>query len=687
MGTGNKNLQRILITDDNELNRALLAEMLEQEYEIMEASNGIEAVKLLHQYNSEIDLVLLDIVMPEMDGFGVLTMMNKYHWIEDIPVIIITMEDAPAYMEKAYELGVTDFIKRPLNEIIIKRRVVNTLLLYGRQKKLVGLVTNQIIEREKSNSLLINILSHIVEFRNGESGLHVLHINMMTDMILKHLQRKTDKYRMSSSEIAMIATASALHDIGKIGIPDEVLNKPGKFTPEEFEIMKGHSALGASMLEKIPYQEEEPLVKAAYAICRWHHERYDGKGYPDGLVGEQIPIEAQVVALADVYDALTSERVYKKAILHEKAVQMILNGECGAFNPILLECLVDIADNIQEELRVNSFNRTNQRQMANVASELLRHEELSASDRTLRLLENERTKYRFFASMSKEIQFEYTVAPPMVQISDWGAEMLGLNEITMDPYHDRQILENFGEENLNEMAQALRATTPESPVLQFDYRIKVHGQERWNKIICRAMWSGEPAVYTGVIGKVVDIQQEKEKLSSLEFLATHDGLTGLLNLRGAKDQIIEKLENDEMEFALVIFDLDYFKKANDTWGHDFGNKVLQYVAKKLHQSIRGGDVAARVGGDEILVFLPYKNDGLKVVVTRIFNALSGDFEGFNISLSMGVARTEDVGRDYETLFRHADQALYAAKRGGRGQLRFYEEEMDQTSSVISPIEG
>ncbi len=327
--------QKILIVDDSEMNRSILADMLGEEYEIIEAVDGTEAVARLNIDSTDISLMLLDIVMPNMDGFEVLEVMNKRDWIQDIPVIMISAENSYSYVERAYELGVTDFINRPFDGMVVHRRVINTIMLYAKQKKLVELVADQIYEKEKSNSLMISILSHIVEFRNGESGLHVLHINMLTEILLRRLMKKTDKYNLKRSDVFLISTASALHDVGKIAIPGEILNKPGKLTKEEFEIMKTHTLAGAEMLDQIPYYREEALTKMAYQICRWHHERYDGRGYPDGLKGEEIPISAQIVALADVYDALTSVRVYKPAFTHEKALEMIVNGECGTFNPLL----------------------------------------------------------------------------------------------------------------------------------------------------------------------------------------------------------------------------------------------------------------------------------------------------------------------------------------------------------------
>ena len=324
--------ERILIADDSAMNRAILTEMLGDGYEILEAEDGRQAVSIL-QTDASVDLLLLDIMMPNMDGFDVLTMMNKYHWIDEIPVIMISAENASSFVERAYDLGATDYISRPFDMAVVRRRVINTLMLYAKQKRLVRLVAELVYEKEKSSSTMINILSHIVEFRNAESGLHVLHIQTATDILLRTLVQKTDKYGLTAADIFLIRTASALHDIGKINIPESILNKPGKLTKEEFETMKTHTTIGADILDKLPFQQESELVKTAYSICRWHHERWDGRGYPDGLKGDEIPIAAQVVALADVYDALTSERCYKKAFDHDTAVQMILNGECGQFNP------------------------------------------------------------------------------------------------------------------------------------------------------------------------------------------------------------------------------------------------------------------------------------------------------------------------------------------------------------------
>ena len=679
--------QKILIADDSEMNRAILSDMLRKEFDILEAENGVEAITAIQKHEVEISVVLLDIVMPKLDGFGVLEVMNKRHWIENIPVIMITSESGPSHVERAYELGIKDFINRPFDAMVVYHRVVNTILLYTKQNRLMNIVAEQMLEKEQQSTLMVDVLSHIVEFRNGESGLHVIHIRVLTNLLLKQLVRKTNRYELSNADISLISTAAALHDIGKIVIPKEILNKPGKLSAEEFAVMKTHTVAGANMIEQLSVHQGEALVKWAYQICRWHHERYDGRGYPDGLSGDDIPVAAQIVALADVYDALTSKRVYKAAYSHETAVEMILDGQCGVFNPLLLECLTETADIIREELQCNVSERVNSQTMRDIAEDIFQHEKLTASDRTLELLEHERMKYRFFAEMSQEIQFEYTLLPPLVVLSAWGAEKLELPESIIDPHHDEKVAARMEPEAMLEFSDMLRSTSPEHPVVKYNCLMHLQGEARWTQLIARAIWSADdPPRYTGAIGKAVDVHDTFTKMSHLEQLASHDNLVGLFNYRYAKERIEERLkEHDQSKFALVILDLDHFKAANDTYGHLFGNRVLLHMAEKLRGCIRSGDIAARVGGDEFLIALEYKGD-IRMGIKRIFSSLIGQFEDFTISVSMGVAETDLVGREFDTLFHAADQALYAAKRAGRGQYCFYDTSMKAMLSEISPID-
>lgn len=339
----------LLVVDDSEMNRVILSEMLKDQYEILEADCGEAGIACLEQHGGGISIVLLDIVMPGVDGFDVLSLMSRNGWIADIPVIMISSEDSDDSVLRAYELGASDYIGRPFDSRIVRQRVSNIMRLYTKQRRLSAMLAQQFYERERESRMLVDIMGGAMELRNGESGPHVKHVRKLTEMMLEHLMRKTDRYRITSSDRSTIAAASTLHDLGKLSIPDSILNKPGRLTPEEFEIMKTHTTIGADMLEGMVQYRDSALVRTARDICRWHHERYDGSGYPDGLKGEEIPISAQVVALVDVYDALTSDRVYKKAFSHEKAMHMILNGDCGAFNPLLIDCLIDLQDRIVVE--------------------------------------------------------------------------------------------------------------------------------------------------------------------------------------------------------------------------------------------------------------------------------------------------------------------------------------------------
>ena len=689
IGMEQKSKEKILIADDSEMNRSILTDMLEDRYEIIEAEDGVKALSALQTYGTDIDLVLLDIVMPEMGGFQVLEVMNARHWIEDIPVIMISSETATSHVERAYSLGCTDFISRPFDAMVVHRRVVNTILLYAKQKKLVGMVTDQIYEKERQSGLMVDILSHIVEFRNGESAQHVVNVRTLTDLFLGRLVEKTDRYHLTRADISRITTAASLHDVGKIAIPSEIINKPGRLTQEEFAVMKTHSDIGSKMMDDLPrFYQDDPLVKVARDICRWHHERWDGRGYPDGLKGDGIPISAQIVALADVYDALTSPRVYKPAFPHEKAVEMILKGECGAFNPLLLEILTEVAPQLPEELEDRSGERTAQMEMRSVAQEMHHYEELSASERTLQLLEHERMKYSFFADLTKEIQFEYSISPSIVTISAWGAKHLGLPEVIVDPLNNEKACSLLSATDWQRLSEAVRHTTPEDPNLTYDCLIHYIDEPRWVRFVTRSTWSPEePPQYTGVIGKAVDIHDSQLRLRKLEQMASHDPLTGLLNHSAAQEQIQARIEDaPERNYALAILDLDHFKAANDTFGHHFGDRVLTFLAEKISQGIRSGDIAARVGGDEFLIFLEYKQDP-EPVIQRIYASLRGEYKGFRLSVSMGISTSEDCGTDYDTLFRTADSALYTVKRGGRGAYRFYNHTMERTLSTITPIEN
>lgn len=503
IATHDENRETILIVDDSAMNRMLLSDILSDTYNIIEAEDGEQAIAILQQHASEISIVVLDMVMPKVDGFGVLEAMNENRWIQFLPVVSISTESSPEFVERAYSLGVTDFINRPFDELIVIRRVSNTIKLYAKQRKLTNMVANEIFEKERNGSLMITILSHIVEFRNGEGGMHVINIGTLTEILLNQISKKDDRYYLPYAERDLIVKASALHDIGKISIPEEVLNKPGKLTDEEFEAMKQHTVIGYQMLSDLGFQDE-PLVKVSREITRWHHERYDGRGYPDGLKGDEIPLSAQIVSLADVYDALTSERVYKPAFSHEKAVQMILNGECGAFNPLLLECLVEAQEAIRQGLAQPNKTFNSYEDLKSIAPAIQDAETLDVTEYALDQLENEREKNHFLTEISRQLQFDYNKSLDLLHIPVWAAKRLGTSAQIKDPLHTEALANLISNELVELLSKAIAETTPQEPLVRLDCTVTSNGEAYDCIIITKTVWSQEEEpIMVGVIGKIM----------------------------------------------------------------------------------------------------------------------------------------------------------------------------------------
>ena len=345
---------------------------------------------------------------------------------------MISSEYTPENIEMSYRLGASDLIQRPYDERVVCHRIDNTIALFSKQRALSNALVDEVIKENESSAAMVSILSHIVETRNGESGAHVQNIRHITGMLLEELMELTDQYPMSKEDMLQIVTASSLHDIGKMSVPEEILNKPGKLTDEEFQVIKGHSMAGANMVEPLLQKENEnPLIKLTYEICRWHHERYDGRGYPDGLKGDEIPMAAQVVSVADVYDALTSERCYKSAYSPDKAVQMIMEGQCGAFHPLLLECLSRVLDKLKDPsfpAKEGIENSAVSNQM--LVADVLAHSQengLFSSDKIMQTLTRERLRMKFFFHEPRAA-FYYTETPPVLHLNKAARELFGVEE-------------------------------------------------------------------------------------------------------------------------------------------------------------------------------------------------------------------------------------------------------------------
>ena len=489
--------QTILIVDDAEFNRDILKEFLGETYNYLEAENGNQAIQIMGE-NPGIDLMLLDINMPMTDGFEVLEWMKHSQCIEETPVIMISSEESVETMRKAYEMGITDYITRPFDSVIVKKRVQNTLGLYANQKRLINVVVDQVYEKEENNNIMIRILSNVLGSRNSESSEHILHIRTATEMMLRQLVKTTDAYHLTETDIAIITTASSLHDIGKIRIPEEILNKPGRLTDEEFKIMKTHSELGAAIIRDMHFLQDNPLVHTAWEICRWHHERWDGKGYPDGLKGEEIPISAQVVSITDVYDALTSERCYKKAFDHDTAIQMILDGQCGQFNPILLKCLKELSLQFSKMISKETDDNKHYYEAQRLSNEILSEKSLPNQNYSQNIVKIMQEKIDFFKLNSGKNSIEYNAISGQLTIINEKQQILCQRD---DPKFDIFNVFEVSMEDVQHIKFLLNQTSVQNKEISLQIKAKVENDRQMYRLKLHTLWSPlKKDGYIGIVG-------------------------------------------------------------------------------------------------------------------------------------------------------------------------------------------
>lgn len=532
---------KVLITDDSVMNRELLAEILGEQYEYIFAEDGEKLIEILGN-DTDADIILLDINMPKMNGFDVLEIMNKRHWIEEIPVIVISAEIGLEFLRRAYELGASDYISRPFLALAVQHRVANTLAVYAKQRRLVQLVEEQVYNREKVNDTMINVFSHVIELRNNESGTHTLHMRSIAELLLHRLVQITDKYPLTEDDISTITTLSALHDIGKIAIPEEILNKPGKLTDEEWKIMKAHTTYGDDVLNSVPIAETDSLIKTAHEICRWHHERWDGKGYPDGLKGDEIPISAQVVSIADVYDALTSDRCYKKAFSHDRAILMICNGECGEFNPLLIRCLKDVEKQLRTSMTLKSTMHDYADEAQRLAGEMLNNNELPLDDRSRRLFINEKVKKEFFMQQAGGIQFEYdAVLRRVFYINRYEENPVGRTLILNDG--DDVVL--LSPEDWQRLVSKLGKTTREKPYATMDVLVPVNGIYRWHRLNARTIWPIRGNNYISALGQFTDIHDKITNAGLRSVLGNGEKLGIIYKTMGTLFDVVRIVDPDD----------------------------------------------------------------------------------------------------------------------------------------------
>lgn len=686
--------KKMLVVDDVELNRAILSELFGNTYEMIEAENGQEALDVLKEQSQDISIVLLDIVMPVMDGLTALQEINRLGYLKYMPVVMVTAESTESISLQMYEIGASDVISKPFNPAVVRQRVDNIVELYDYRRDLEEVVREQTVILEEqaeklrqTNVFVIDTLCTAVEFRDGESGTHIVRIRDITRLLLKEFGARHSKYRMTDERIEVISNAAAMHDIGKIAVPDAILNKPGKLTREEFEIMKLHTIKGCEMLAKLDYVQDQEYYEYCYDICRHHHERWDGRGYPDGIKGDDISIWAQVVALADVYDALVSERTYKKAFTHETAVQMIANGECGQFNPELIACFLEISSELKMMYVTIAKEHAAPPPQPFVLEAPKQDDNLQ---RILKLLELERAKYHIIADSSGEIVFEYNLNEDRIHFSENVGLLLNCPIEIKNLLQEKQEYLVVYEPDFKLLGEALNDIMANSAhTVRKMIRLKTRdGEYEWFEAVARGIFTDEAREpqLTDVIGKLVNVNELKVEANRWRTVAHTDPLTNLDNSMAFQERVFDAMESgDYREGAILFIDVDDFKRVNSEYGRAMGDLVLRFVGERLQTLFRSSDMLGRIGGDEFAVFMPGVTDVAllreksqllcdTVAAAKVKNEQGDVCDSF--SISVGIARYPSDAKDYHTLVHQADEALKKAKTKGKNSFHFFDEELN-----------
>lgn len=669
--------QIILIVDDEETNRAILAQLFKDEYSILEAENGEEAIRLIEDNLEDVSAVLLDILMPVMDGLQAMEIMNSHYWIDKIPVIMITTDTSESTMQKGYELGATDVILKPFNSRIVRQRVKNIIELYRHKKNLERLASEQIdILRSKSMQVsesgieIVNMLSRIITLKSGQAAARPQVIRHVAAAIMREYSHLYPELHIDGTRIRNTAYAASVCNIGKIFVPSEILFKNGPLTDEEYRVVQRYPAGGSDLLMKISEGKYDGgLLECCFTVCLYHNERADGTGYPYGLKEKDIPLEAQIVSIASVYEALVSDRPYRKAFSHDEAVKMIRNGECGCFGEKIIKAFMAAEPILTDEYDEEEEYFRGSRVSYSISEDV--------SERRLRMLEREKEHFQILSDMSGDVMFDYDGITNVLLFSESFSELTGCGvryENALDFINETETLYIDDKERLIGL---IKSITDTSPSIKTEIRIKMKNDVyKWFELYAHSVWNGGRCV--SMVGKLVNIDRQKRETEIWRKAADTDQLTGIYNKIASHNYIMEAIEtNGDNVSALCFIDLDNFKGINDTFGHQFGDVVLKKVAEQLRTAVRNTDIVGRIGGDEFVVFL--KNVGSKKNIIakaeqlcNVFKLTCGERK---ISGSIGIACIPDDGTDFEELLGKADSALYCCKGRGKDCYLLYNEEI------------
>lgn len=683
----------ILLVDDQSEDRVRLRQLLSPSYEIVEAADGNEGLQMMETYCLQLAAVLLDVDMPGLDGFEVLRIAGEKGWLRAVPFFLITEKRAEEALERGYELGAMDILTKPFRPQVVRRRVDSMVELFRHRYELEQAVEEQtarIREQDarmrRTNKSMVEILSAAIGFRSVDSEVHVRRMRQITRLLLTDVMEHCPEYHLTEEQVEWVADLSVLHDIGKIGIPDVILNKSGRLTEDEYECMKAHTIYGGELVERMDFQTGEEGRRYCYEICRHHHERWDGGGYPDGLRGEEIPIWVQAVAVADVYEALVSHRVYKEAYTAGEAVQMILYGECGSFNPKILESLRRVSAQLVNEV-AGEATRKEPREIAprEQLHILPRASEAAPAPEDAQLLfDLEQEKYRVIAELSEDMIFTYNALFDSMEFSEKFCKVFQVaayvNDFSKHPLSQRI----FYPEEYEELRKKRRGLTWAVPEMEMDLRLPLpNGSRPWFHLVIHTINDkNDRTRELGYVGKLTNINRIKKEATEWQKRANTDALTQLYNRAGAHilfEELRQESRQTPLELTVAFMDIDRFKSLNDTLGHEAGDQILTAFGHSVRRLFRPDDIVSRFGGDEFLVVMKgmgertFAENKLGQLCRQTVKIASVDTP-LEISSSIGVAFFPRDGVEFDDLLRKADKALYASKRAGRGRISFYEDQ-------------
>lgn len=664
----------ILVADTGIISHSSLLHEEEIGYELILVHNGRDVLSFLDVRFKEVAMLLSEDQLPDMSGLDLVsTVRSKENQISRIPVILFSEHVDGTLLNDSLAAGCTHVVSLPIEQSQLAAILQRVLEDAEYKTAVTERISKEIYQNENRSRLFAMVLSEAVEFKGWQGDdLYPLNSGVCIKILLEHLRKRSSVYSyLDDNTIEHISLSAILQNIGYVTIPEEILSEPGKLTPEEYEIIKTHPEAGARILEEARNSFNDKIMDTAIEIARYHHERWDGSGYPAGLKGYDIPISAQAASIAGVYATLTETRPYRKAYNHDEAIQMILRGDCGAFNPELLECLKECSEELRSTPKINEYEKTLHSAVdRNVKARVRSEGHHPAHNELIEKRQN------FYASLSHDCVFEYQADPEEINFSEHTINKFGLPALVKDVLDNEILLDIIPAKDLKSILQRVKALRGENERIRYDVKLHFKGIDEWNRIIAGPIYSEDGRhEFLGMVGVIMNVQNEYQRISQLEQEATYDPLTKLRN-RHNTQTIIEQHLNvyTEDNYCFCIMDFDDFKSINDQMGHAIGDVYLMELAMLLRHYIRKDDIVGRLGGDEFVWFFRYDKNP-EEIIRRVFEKLNGSVvvdEGPLLSLSLGAVTTKQAGRDVNVLYQCADAALYEAKRTGKGIYKFFQ---------------